>query len=170
MNETFTVPWQDPDQWREVGLFFRYTGQGAKFEPVRTAAAEIHSLLDRVAAPMDALCSRACRNCTDICCRRATIWYDFTDLVYYWFRFDRLPEAQIYKTRTGNATCCGFLTSRGCAIPRARRPYVCTWYLCPAIKDALDRHGDPVSIVRHIDRIQRLRKGMAADFCRLSSE
>lgn len=167
------IPWQKPEEWQEVEQFIRTIDQAHKtdFGMLCSIAKSIRRLFERLSDPMDALCSATCVNCGDICCKKATIWYDFKDLLYLYFAFDGLPEAQITKNKGCCDNYCTHFTGTGCTLSRLKRPFVCTWYLCPAQKQAMAFMGEQhdLMIQEKIDNIKILRSQIEWEFCRISS-
>lgn len=166
------IPWQQAREFEEVAIFFHTIDRvhAMALGPVSGLAREIRDRLDSLSCHIDRLCALTCPHCRDICCRRATIWYDFKDLVYLYFSGDGLPERQIIKVggEEGNASACLHLTDRGCRLPRNERPFVCTWYLCPDQKLA-----DPAAfnfISEQLGEVKTLRNEMESVFCRISAE
>jgi hypothetical protein len=49
---------------------------------------------------------------------------------------------------------------------RSRRPFVCTWYLCPAHRKLLAGPFAPVAapLLGGLERVRALRKAVEADF------
>lgn len=84
---------------------------------------------------MDNLCAATCRACTDNCCRRATVWYDFKDLLYLHLASTPFPAGQLI---SHPGQICRYLTAAGCELPRTQRPFVCTWYVCAAQMGTMD--------------------------------
>jgi hypothetical protein len=63
-------------------------------------------------------------------------WFDFRDLLFLQLRQGPVPEAQMLQSLKA---VCRYLTETGCSLPRAARPWICTWYLCPAQAELLRR-------------------------------
>ena len=95
------IPWQQPRELEEAALFFHTIDQvhGRSMAPVWSLAREIRNRLDALSHCIDELCRLTCPVCTDICCRRATIWYDFKDLACLYFAGDGFPGQQIERVR-----------------------------------------------------------------------
>ena len=168
-----SVPWQEPAVWNEVDLYFRTLGKahGKAMDPVRDLALAVRQSLENLSGQMDRLCSASCPECRDICCERALIWYDFKDLVYHYLAFDCLPGEQIRKiSKPNQGSCCSRLAAEGCSLPRSRRPFVCTWYVCPAQKSILQRDsgGCGLELFKEIERVKGMRNRMEEQFCRIS--
>ncbi len=127
------------------------------FDRVRDAAEKIAGLMDRLDPAMTAMCRTTCPDCRDNCCARATIWYDFKDLLFLYFSRRPLPDRQIERP----AGICTQLTAGGCALKRMQRPFVCTWYLCGAQK----RMPGAERVEADLLKIQVLRRDMENCFC-----
>lgn len=104
---------------------------------IQAKADQIYHLYHCIDGDLDDICRLTCPTCEDVCCMRARLWFDVKDLIPYYTRFGRFPDGQIVKTGKGTASACCYLSLNGCKLPRAQRPYVCTWYLCPDQKTIL---------------------------------
>jgi len=108
-------------------------------------------------------CAITCPSCAEVCCMRATVWYDLKDLLVLYLAQGRFPKRQIY--RNADNSCCN-LTHSGCRLPRLERPFICTWYICPEQKQALaglpglglDYTAESVSAT--MEKIQSVRKAL----------
>jgi hypothetical protein len=124
-------------------------------------AGEITLLYQNVETDLERLCSISCSACEDICCQRATVWYDLKDLLYIHLCSGKFPDGQIFRHKDG---ACSHLRPVGCAVARNRRPFICTWYICSAQKEkagvaeGLNLDG----LIAAIDRIKELRKQLVA--------
>ncbi|MEN8210622.1 MAG: hypothetical protein ABFR31_02815 [Thermodesulfobacteriota bacterium] len=140
MDVPSNTPWQIDEEWNQVLLSLKAIdseGKGRLSELFRIAE-KIKKEFEIMSEPMEQLCSCTCIKCEDICCVRATIWFDFKDLLYIYFGAGKFPESQIKKNTLKNQVrACHCFTKKGCALPRTERPFVCTWYLCPAQKEYL---------------------------------
>ncbi|SMC71618.1 hypothetical protein SAMN02746065_10854 [Desulfocicer vacuolatum DSM 3385] len=173
-SQTTCIPWHNEKEWQEITLFFDTVKRvhATALDPVVQHARQISELFESLSRPMDDLCTVTCINCEDICCQKATIWYDFKDLLYLYFAFGRLPAGQIakHKDPTGHLQCHKLLPT-GCLLSRLERPFVCTWYLCPAQKQIF-MSGNGVNgkhFMEKLNQIKRLRNEMESKFCRLSA-
>lgn len=157
------IPWQAPVAFQETFFFLRTMDavRPGAFDGTRQLASQISRLLTGMDRGMDQICGRTCPECRDNCCARATIWYDFRDLLFLYFSGQPLPDRQIEKQSKGPSRVCMHLTPEGCALPRLQRPFVCTWYLCPRQKAVPGSY--PVQDI--VDRIKSLRREMESLFC-----
>ncbi len=110
-------------------MFFRQSMPAVADRRLETLAQSIAAGIAEADADLDRLCRLSCPSCVDICCVRATVWYDFRDLLFLFCLQQKLPSAQI-ATKKGKG--CDHLRAAGCELPRVVRPFVCTWYICPA--------------------------------------
>jgi len=161
------LPWQERSEWREIILFLDTIERihGRDLEPVRLLARRIRFLVDSLSDPIERLCAVTCPDCEDICCERATIWYDFNDILYLYFGSDIFPERQIKKIPGQGTRHCINLTRTGCILPRNQRPFVCTWYFCSDQKS----HCQDGFIAGAIAKIKILRLEMEAAFCSITA-
>lgn len=143
MNMRSDIPWQTAEDWNQVLLSFKAVENKGKdkLTALSGIAKKIQKNYEIISEPMESLCACTCVNCEDICCMRATVWFDFKDLLYIYFATGKLPESQIKKiTLKNQIRTCGCLTQQGCILSRTERPFVCTWYLCPTQKEYLKQY------------------------------
>ncbi len=170
MNKT---PWLLPDEWEEVELFFKTTlsHNSSRINVLHGFAASIYHLYEEVSEPINEICSLTCAGCDDICCGKATIWYDFRDLLYHYLIFNQIPKKQISKFYHNSQTICRNLDDGGCILPRTKRPFVCTWYFCPRQKYLISSEYTHYSgnILKNVDRIKQMRIKMEEEFYRITA-
>ncbi|WDP89884.1 MAG: hypothetical protein HUN04_09255 [Desulfobacter sp.] len=160
------IPWQSGAEFKAALDFLGYIDSKRYNDlgPVRSLARRIEMRFHRMAGDLDSLCARTCPGCTDNCCQRAVIWYDFRDLLYLYFSPDggpdRMPDRQIVKS----GDLCPHLGAAGCRLPRDRRPFVCTWYFCPAQKS----EAAGLALNEAVLEIKAARIDMEAEFCRIT--
>lgn len=121
----------------------------------REVVNRITVLFHAIDREMENLSDTVCSTCVDVCCRRATIWFDRKDLIYIYLLTNDFPPDRV--TRTKEGACC-FLGDTGCRLPRMHRPFICTWYICPAMRQHL---ADDL-LLDQIEEVKRLRKQLAA--------
>lgn len=124
---------------------------------LRRVAEDIAALHLSMGSQMEQLSQKCCPGCEDVCCLRATVWYDVKDLLFLYFWQGTLPEQQIFRRSDG--ACCN-LTSSGCKLARWERPFICTWYLCPAQKKELHTEA----LEKDLLRLKELRKNLARKY------
>jgi hypothetical protein len=142
MNHMETgIPWGTSATWREANESLAYGLQRhrKRLAEAFCIAGRVRDRLTSIFPIMDALCAQACPGCMDICCRRAWVWADFRDLLFLHLAGIPVPEAQLISRRGGR---CRYVTPAGCRLARLQRPFVCTWYVCPAQTCCLDRQPD----------------------------
>ena len=160
-----SVPWSTNALWNEAQDAFRCSlSQG----PVRMAAARRSA--DRLAHQLgllddlfEELAATTCKGCLDPCCGHAKVWLDFQDLLFIHLHHEALPPHQM---RRNLHERCRFLGMHGCTLPRLSRPWVCTWYICPTQRQALERDvpGGMAQIAAGLPRIKSLRQEMEQRF------
>jgi hypothetical protein len=106
--------------------------------------------LESINSALNKLCVDSCAWCPEPCCLKASVWFDFKDLLFLHFNQQPIPPAQ---PKTNLGMPCRYLGPRGCRLPRVSRPWICTWYLCPT-QTAKLRNG------YHLER-KLLRRTMA---------
>jgi len=173
-DQTTCIPWQSKKEWQALTPSFDTIKKvhHKALDPLYQRAEAIRQSFESLSQPMDDLCTATCINCQDICCKKATIWFDFKDLLYLYFAFDRLPDAQILKNKdhTDDHFHCGHFSATGCLLSRLERPFVCTWYLCPDQKRMLMSKNDVNNeVVETISHIKKMRNEMESEFCEISA-
>jgi len=161
------LPWQERSEWREINFFLDTIQRvhGPDLEPVRFLARRIRFLVDSLSGSFEKLCAVTCPDCRDVCCERATIWYDFKDILCLYFGLGIFPDRQIKKIPGQTRPHCVHLTKTGCLLPRNLRPFVCTWYFCPDQKN----HCQDTAIPGEIIKIKKLRLEMEDAFCSITA-
>jgi hypothetical protein len=95
-------------------------------------------------------------------------WYDLRDLIFLQFNRLSIPLSQTISDI--KETCC-YLSHKGCTLPRITRPWICTWYLCPAqtanVKDRSANQWQTLS--RVLGDIKARRKQLEDEFIRVIS-
>lgn len=161
-----SIPWNTPVLWREANASLTAAIQRNQslIEKPRRQAGRIKDMYQLTFPLMDRLCRETCPVCTNICCRRAWVWADFKDLLFFHLAGIPLPDQQLMSRR---GDCCHYGGTDGCRLERIQRPFVCTWYLCPAQTQRL--RNDPAEMKNVSDSLQQikhLRREMEASFIR----
>ena len=168
-NPLSAIPWNTIGRWREASTCLSTTidNHEPDLADCRRQARQIRRLLESLFPLMEDLCHRTCPDCTDICCQRAWVWADFRDLLFFHLAGISVPERQLV-SRQGDH--CRYAGPAGCRLDRLQRPFVCTWYICPAQTRLLDNRPDEK---RHLssalEQIKDLRKQMESTFIRVVS-
>ena len=125
-----SIPWSHPSSWSAAQRsFHHHTAQLSNVrEPLMGLAQDIEVRLHALAEPMDRLCAHTCTHCPDPCCLKASVWYDFRDLLGLHLYGKSLPVGQPI---TDYGDICRYSSHSGCTLPRSIRPWICTWYICP---------------------------------------
>lgn len=142
-------PWQEQASWHEatLSLSISLSRQWSRLTRARNLAQLLAEQYASVDAALDTLCQATCPVCVDNCCRRATVWYDIRDLLVHYFILGKFPDRQISKTEAG---CCSMLTESGCRLSRIERPFICTWYICPAQNELLGGKKPPGAAIQEM--------------------
>lgn len=169
------IPWQPAEEWNQVLLSFNALENKGKDRLTKlfSIARKIQKNFELMADPMEKLCADTCVNCEDICCLRATIWFDFKDLLYIYCATGKFPESQIKKVSLKNKTKgCHYFTEKGCILSRIKRPFVCTWYFCPTQKEYLKLHYPNLILDfdRILSNIKELRNKIEEEFVCISAD
>lgn len=159
-------PWATVAAWRAVTAALDHhlhLSHIRRHGKIRQKAGAVLRLLTRLDRPMDALSRETCPTCEAPCCRRATLWYDFIDLLVMGHCGRSWPPGQ---PMVAVGAQCRYLGPGGCGLPRIQRPWICTWYLCPRqtaqLEAALPSHR--MAVIRMIAGVKRLRKELEGAF------
>jgi hypothetical protein len=143
-SRLLSVPWRTRALWQEANtcLATAIRQNQPILDESQRQAQRVGRLLELVFPLMNRLCQSTCPNCTNVCCRRAWVWADFRDLLFYHLTDVTPPDYQLLESTAGH---CRFASPHGCRLERIRRPFVCTWYLCPAqthllLEQPTDKH------------------------------
>lgn len=162
------IPWQGPEAWAEMEMSFLTAARALSAENVSalsSLARKIAINYDCIDEILTTLCGQSCSSCEAVCCRHATVWYDFRDVLFSYFYRQNLPSRQVCKNEDGT---CLHLQADGCRLPRVERPFICTWYVCPPQKQLLDSGEEKIRLQSEhsLGEIQRTRKRLEDSFCR----
>jgi hypothetical protein len=149
--ESVIKPWSDQDSWLQMKLSLEMSvkSQGMRLDAARKVSHQIARKIHSINGALDTLCQSTCNNCRDICCGKATLWYDFRDLLFIYLYSDSFPNQQISKNEDLSCSC---LTMSGCRLNRCERPFICTWYICPKQIEAMQDFG----IQKEVSRISSI--------------
>ncbi len=142
MTSATRIPWNTPRSWVRVNrrLSAALALAGPRLADVRPEAADLLSRMTILARDQQRLAETTCPRCPEPCCRVATIWFDRQDLVFFHLAGLAAPPGQ---PRPDPDRPCRYLGHRGCRLPRLRRPWICTRYLCPTQRLRLNREPGP---------------------------
>lgn len=157
MQIQFHHPWTTPVLWQAANdavasavHLHRDTLQDAV-----DIAQQVRFRVEALDPLMRDLCERTCPRCNDNCCRRATVWFDFKDMLGFHLRSATIPPGQLIAAARQT---CRYLGIRGCTLPRIQRPFVCTWFICSAQKGLMDQW--PSSRMQFLfNSLEALKKG-----------
>lgn len=141
----YALPWSTAPLWKAANQTIHDTIRYYQKDlaPLFDLANAIGLRLEAVGDYMSGLCSQTCPTCQEICCRHAYAYFDFKDLLCLHLGPGEWPPAQ---TLGSSQPVCRYLSDAGCALPRAMRPFICTWYLCPAQSAALEQMAPSVKV------------------------
>ncbi len=130
---TFTnehIPWQGLKDFEEISISLDKIESVHKRlnKDLNKLANDIAQCFKAISNPIDEICLVTCPSCRDVCCKKATVFFDFKDLLYLHFGKRGLPSSQVSRNKEGK--CC-YLSISGCRLHRLERPFICTWYFCP---------------------------------------
>ena len=162
--------WAQPQLWDEVNATVDYLLDHHRnaWQHLCHGAECINGLLQLINPLLDQLCRQTCTFCPDPCCMEAKIWYDIKDLLFLHLCLQPCPPGQPLAL---NRRFCSYLGTRGCSLPRRMRPWICTYYLCPAQKGRLRRFA-PARLAFFeavAEQIKIHRQGLLTAFERVQS-
>ncbi len=159
------IPWSSAAAWREGQLSLSRTIAASRSDlgTAKALAGRILHRYDLAGDLFDELAAVTCETCPRPCCLDAKVWLDFKDLLFIHLSGQGPPPGQLREGWWGR---CRYLTSRGCALPRAVRPWVCTWYICADQRRAIANGlpGAPVRLARWWSEITAWRERMEHAF------
>lgn len=162
-ERSWVVPWIHQADWEEMLRFAGNIceGLGESGVEVMRHIKDITAVYENLETSLDRLCGATCPVCEDVCCTKATVWYDQRDIIVYHLATGSFPLQQVSRSVTG--ACC-HLGANGCRLPRLKRPFICTWYICGAQVAMLRREssGPDVNILEQINQIKDTRKRIEA--------
>lgn len=160
-SERADIPWHDEASWQELQIAISAicSSLGEQETDIRRIAQQIRHHYQLLEQPMDVLCGRACTTCQEVCCLRATLWYDLSDLLFLYLISAELPAGQIHRLPGG--VCCN-LGQQGCMLPRWQRPFICSWYICGAQQNELQTLPDLAGVKETVEELRSLRKRLLA--------
>ncbi len=166
----FSPPWGSVSAWQEanISIDLHIKHYYPRLGPARQIARQACIRLESIFTPLDEICMLTCPRCPDPCCLSASPWYDWRDLVFLHLNRLSIPKTQTISGST--ETCCN-ISHRGCTLPRIVRPWICTWYLCPAQTANLNARNTRQRKIlsRRLGEIKALRNNLEDEFIRVIS-
>ena len=167
---TLSPPWGSIAAWYEANrsIDFHLKRYYSRLRPAMQVARETRIRLESIFPSLDDLGLMTCPRCPDVCCLSASPWYDLRDLIF--LHFNRLP-IPLTQTISGYKETCCFVSRKGCTLTRITRPWICTWYLCPAQTANLKERSlnQWQALSRVLGEIKACRKKLEAEFIRVVS-
>lgn len=161
----YALPWPTPQLWREANEAIAHTIRRRKgdLQALVDQSTKIRECVNALDTHMVYLCGHTCVQCQQICCRHARVYYDFKDLLCLHLGQGPLPIRQTMGK--SHQTCC-YLSADGCRLPRAERPFICTWYLCPDQRACLEQMASSVRIFvsNSLIALKRARYQLETDY------
>lgn len=154
--EPVIPPWSDQNKWSQMKLTLEISSrsQGEGLDAAREISHQIDNKIRSIDGILDILCQMTCVDCHDLCCGKATLWYDFRDLLFIYLNLDEFPQQQIWKKEGSSCSC---LTLSGCRLKRWERPFICTWYICPKQTDVMQKKDFSEAAVHITSVLQEIK-------------
>ncbi|MGD8493782.1 MAG: hypothetical protein PVI38_03845 [Desulfobacterales bacterium] len=164
------IPWASRQSWRAAhqAVAYHLRRYPSDLKPLNDRAQALESCLKAVFPILDKLCAASCPWCPEPCCLKASVWFDFKDLLFLHFGQLSIPPCQP-KANLKNPCC--YLGNKGCRLPRINRPWICTWYLCPT-QTAIFRKDYPIeseSLRQAYSQIKSERHLLEREYIRIIS-
>lgn len=157
-------PWGSEVLWSEANWTMKYLNR-RHYQALcraRDLADAIHACLQNLFPLMNSLCEAACSQCRACCCQQAKPYFDFRDLVYLHLREEKIPAGQPIGT---SEESCRYHIQNGCLLPRSNRPWICTWYTCPAQRSLLpEGEWDTTRLDHQLRGIKEQRESLEREF------
>ena len=165
---TLSPPWGSACDWQAANISIDYhlNRYYQDLAPAIQIARDIRNRLESIFGTLDDLGRITCPKCPDVCCLSANPWYDLRDLIFLHLNQLPIPRTQ---TIPGTKDTCCYISHRGCTLSRIIRPWICTWYLCPA-QTAYTRksnEGGRQPLSRALGEVKALRKDLEDEFIRV---
>ena len=163
-NPIPTIPWNTKGLWTGANASLNQSVNRHRHRLTGSfrLATRLRDHLLSIFPLMDDLCQHTCPDCTDICCRHAQVWADFKDLLFLHLAGIPAPDQQLLGQRGEH---CRYASSRGCRLDRLQRPFVCTWYVCPAQTRLLnDQREEKARLSATLRQIKNDRRRMEDQF------
>jgi hypothetical protein len=90
------IPWASRQSWwaAHKAVAYHLRRYPTDIEPLNIKAQTLESCLKAVFPILDALCAASCPWCPDPCCLKASVWFDFKDLLFMHFDQLSIPACQ----------------------------------------------------------------------------
>jgi hypothetical protein len=164
------IPWVSRHSWRAAhqAVAYHLRRYTSDLKPLNDRVQTLESWLKAVFPILDELCAASCPWCPEPCCLKASVWFDFKDLLFMHLNQLSIPPSQP-KTHLKNP--CFYLGSRGCRLPRINRPWICTWYLCPTQTAILrkDHPDERAALMQALSQIKSERNLLESEYIRIIS-
>ena len=164
------IPWASRQSWRAAhqAVAYHLRHYPTDLKPLNDRAQALESCLKAVFPILDELCAGSCPWCPNPCCLKASVWFDFKDLLFLHLHPLSIPPRQ---PKANLKSPCCYHGPRGCRLPRINRPWICTWYLCPT-QTAILKKGYPVeheSLKQAFSQIKSERNLLESEYIRIIS-
>ena len=110
---------------QEIKDFFKRNA--ADIEPVIKKGIQFHQAYVIMDPFIQEYTAKTCPYCGTVCCCNKHGFPEFADIVAIIAMNGKIPQ---YDLSVDPNALCQFIGEKGCILPRAERPYRCTWYFC----------------------------------------
>ncbi|MGD8342690.1 MAG: hypothetical protein PVH53_03810, partial [Desulfobacterales bacterium] len=90
------IPWASRQSWRAAhqAVAYHLRRYPSDLKPLNDRAQALESCLKAVFPILDKLCAASCPWCPEPCCLKASVWFDFKDLLFLHFGHLSIPPCQ----------------------------------------------------------------------------
>lgn len=164
------IPWAAPHEWQAVNRAIRFHCDRymENFKPAVSLAQKTKRRLETIFPVLDQMCADSCPWCPEPCCLKASVWFDFKDLLFLQFNQQPIPR---FQPKANLGMPCRYFGPSGCRLPRMTRPWICTWYICPTQTAKLRNgyHTKRKLLSRAMAQIKSERHLLETEFIRIVS-
>jgi len=141
-----------------------FSDQGDALAEVSRSALQAESLIETISPLIEAYTSKACPECTSVCCINRHSRFDLSDVIFMSALGKDIP---VEDPGIADVAPCRFLGMRGCGRKRSERPYRCTWFFCaPLLEQVMEQksNADCRKFMKMLQQITEIRTTMMNDF------
>lgn len=165
-----SLSWHNREQWDKAICLLEhvFNDKLADLGALQEKALAVKKGIDAIDAFIQINTSEACPDCEKVCCMNKHGYYDHEDLIYI-YALGLKPTA--YKDKFRDSDPCQFISSQGCTIARAVRPFRCNWYFCTKLLNHIENGpAKPYrEFISRFDKTITARKEMLDEFFRIAA-
>ena len=154
------LDFRNPDAFRQTIARIRalFETNAEDLQPVTEEAQRLREAFSLIDPFIQDFTSRVCPYCGTVCCANRHGFPEYADIVIFFALGLDVPR---YNLDVDERALCQFIGAKGCILPRAQRPYRCTWYFCEPLLIQIEI-GPPEQYRQFIKLVQMLSDRRAA--------